>query len=119
MQTIKKQLWTVAMWVLAFIINTSQTLAARWWDDPSIAPSWSSTSWFKTAFMSTLNYFLWFLGLVTMVIIVYAGVKLVLSQWDEKEYKTAMTTITYAVVGLVLVILSYSIVRLVSEAQIA
>lgn len=119
MQNLKQQLWMIATWALTFIINTSQTLAARWWDDPSIAPTWSSTSWFKTAFMSTLNYFLWFLGLVTMVVIVYAGVKMVLSQWEEKEFKSAQQTIVYAVVGLVLVILSYSIVRLVSEAQIA
>ena len=119
MKSIKQKITTLAIWALVYSVNTSQTLAWRFGDDTSIAPWWATTSWFKQAFMNVLNYFLWFLSLLALAFIVYAGIKMVISQWEEEEFGKARTMIIYAITGLVVVILSYSLVRLVTDAPIA
>lgn len=95
-----------------FLINASSTFAAFWIDE-TVRPQWAGSWSFKSTFMSVLNYFLWFLWLLALVMIIYAGVKIVVS--DEKEVANARQQIIYAIVWLVVVILSYSIVRIVSD----
>ena len=101
----------------AFLINSTTTMAA-FWADTSIAPAWASTGWFQAWVLTVLNYFLWFLGLLTMIIIVYAGFRMVISQWEDEDFNKAKTQIVYAIIGLVVIILSYSIVRLVTDIQV-
>lgn len=65
----------------------------------------------RTAVIKVVNYFLGFLGLVCVVIIVYAGVQLVLSVGNDAAVKKATKIIQYMVLGLILVFLAYAIVN--------
>jgi len=105
--------WAIA-W--AYLINTTATLA-RWWDDLDIVPSWSTNVDFKSWVMIVINWFLSFLWLVAMAMIVYAGFRMVISQWEEEDFNKAKTQIIYAIIGLIVVILAYSIVKLVSGLE--
>jgi len=67
----------------------------------------------RTGVISILNYFLGFLGLVAVIVIIVAGVKLVTSQGNDSAVKSAQKTILYAALGLLLVFFAYAIVNFI------
>ncbi len=79
--------------------------------NPEDRPEEALTSPFRVAVMGILNYFLTFLGLVCVAFIIYAGVLLVVDGGGEENAGKAKNIILYAGVGLVLVLLSWSIVN--------
>lgn len=50
---------------------------------------------------------------ICIITIVIAGIKLVTSAGDQKKLASATSTLTYAIIGLVVTILAFVIVRLV------
>lgn len=111
MKNIKKTLRNLSVAGTSYYILTGETLARFWlWTEvrpPDGVPDWE----FSALFIKILSYFLWFLWLLALVMIIYAGVQIVV--WEEEDVKKARTSIIYAVVGLVVVILSYSIVNII------
>ncbi len=55
------------------------------------------------------------IGIVCVAYIVYAGIKITTSGENEENRKKAIKTITYAIMGLVIVLLAYSIVAIVGN----
>ncbi len=64
-----------------------------------------------SAVIDIVNYFMGFLGLVAVVFIIYAGVLMVTSAGNEEALTKGKKIITYAAIGFMVIILSYSIVR--------
>lgn len=60
-----------------------------------------------------LNKVFFWAGIVAVVVIVLAGLKYVTSAGDPGKVATAKNAILYALVGLILVILSFTIVNFV------
>ena len=50
---------------------------------------------------------------VSIIFIMIAGIKFVTSSGDEKKLASATSTLTYAIIGLVVTILAFVIVRIV------
>lgn len=50
---------------------------------------------------------------VSIIFIMIAGIKFVTSSGDEKKLASAQSTLTYAIIGLVVTILAFVIVRIV------
>jgi hypothetical protein len=65
---------------------------------------------------SLINYFLGFLGLVAVAFIIYGGVLTVTSAGEDEGIGKAKKIITYAAVGIVIIMLSYTIVTFVTGA---
>ncbi len=64
--------------------------------------------------LQTINTYLWIaVGLVCMVVIVIAGIKLISGRGDESIMKKATGTIVSAIIGIVIAIFSYLLVRVV------
>lgn len=63
-----------------------------------------------------INYFLGFLGLVAVAFLIYAGVLMVTAGGDEDQVGKARKIITYAVIGIVIILLSWTIVTFVTNA---
>ncbi len=63
-----------------------------------------------------INYFLGILGLVAVGFLIYAGVLMVTAGGAEEQVTKARKIITYAAVGIVIILLSYTIVTFVSSA---
>jgi hypothetical protein len=63
-----------------------------------------------------INYFLGMLGLVAVGFLIYAGVLMVTAGGAEEQVTKARKIIMYAVVGIVIILLSYTIVTFVSSA---
>ncbi len=55
-----------------------------------------------------------FSGVVALFLIIYSGIKLVYSGGDQKQVQSARQIMTYAILGLVLVLLSFGIIYFIS-----
>ena len=63
-----------------------------------------------------VNILLFVLGAIAVIVIVIGGIRYALSGGDSSQVSAAKNTILYAVVGLVVAILAYSIVNFVLGA---
>lgn len=55
-----------------------------------------------------------FAGIVAVILIIYSGIKFILSGGDPKQVEGARKTMTYAIIGFVLILLSFAILNLIS-----
>ena len=87
--------------------------------EPDIAGTPSSNNanagGIRTIITNVLIAVLNFLALAAVVVVVVAGIRLVVSQGEEEVKEKAKKTITYALVGLVIVLLARVIVGLVTN----
>ena len=60
-----------------------------------------------------INTFLYIGGIVAVVMMIVAGIQMTTSAGDPGAVKKAKNTMTYAIVGLVVMILAYAIVNFV------
>lgn len=63
-----------------------------------------------------VNFFLIFLGLIAVIMIIYAGILYVTAAGKEDQVGTAKKVILYSIVGIVLIALSFAIVNTVLKA---
>lgn len=81
--------------------------------DVEISSSISKDS-FGDVIIGMVNYFIGFLGVLATIAFVYAGVLWVLSGGNEESITKAKKIMTYAALGIVVVLLSYSAVRFIT-----
>ena len=63
-----------------------------------------------------INKYLWFaISVVCMWVLVYGGFKLMTASGDDKKMSEANKLLTWALIGIVISLLSYAIVRIVSN----
>ena len=63
-----------------------------------------------------INYFLGILGLVAVAFLIYAGILMVTAGGNDEQITKARKVIMYAVVGIVIILLSWTIVTFVASA---
>ncbi len=61
-----------------------------------------------------INWALIFAGVVALALIIYAGFKFVTSKGDPQEVDNAKKTLTYAIIGLLLIFFSFAILNLIA-----
>lgn len=66
----------------------------------------------RSAILSIVNWILTFLGLIAVLLIIYAGFLFIFSQGDEKQISKAKQIIIYVGIGIIVILLSYAIVQL-------
>ena len=66
-----------------------------------------------TVITDIVKTMLFIVGLLSVVIIIYSGILYIISAGNSSTVQKAKTTLTYAVVGLIVAILSYAIVSFV------
>lgn len=64
-------------------------------------------------FNTIVNVLLFIIGAVSVVMIIYGGVRYVTSAGEAKSVESAKNTIMYAIIGLIISILAYAIVNFV------
>jgi len=60
-----------------------------------------------------VNIALLFSGFVALFLILYAGIIFITSRADKAKIESARNTLTYAIIGLIIIIFSYAIVNLI------
>lgn len=68
---------------------------------------------FRTLARTVVNFFLYFLGFVATVMIIYGGVLYVTSAGNDDNVGKAKKILMYAVVGIIIILLSFAIVNTV------
>ena len=63
---------------------------------------------------NVIQWALIFAGVVALFLIIFAGFKFVTSKGDPQEVDNAKKTLTYAIVGLLLILLSFAILNLIA-----
>lgn len=84
--------------------------------NPGDKPTEVVGSDFRTAVVGFINYFLGFLGLVAVAFVIYAGVLMVTSQGEDEGTGKAKKILLYAGIGIIIILLSFAIVRLIVGA---
>ena len=69
----------------------------------------------RETLVSVLNYFLGFLGLLAVAFIIYAGILMVTSAGDDEGVTKGRKIILYAVIGIIIIFLSWTIVNFVAK----
>ena len=62
---------------------------------------------------SITNFLLYAVGVVSVIMLIIGGFRYVLSQGDQKAAESARNTILYAIIGIVIAMLAFAIVRFV------
>lgn len=62
---------------------------------------------------TAINMLLFIIGAISVIVIIIGGIKYVVSNGDSGAIQSAKNTIMYAVIGLLVAILAYSIVNFV------
>ena len=65
-----------------------------------------------------LNYFLGFLGIVALAIVIYGGFMYVTAGVNEAGADTGKKVLTYAAIGIVVILLSFVIVNTLLQAAV-
>jgi len=81
-------------------------------DDPNEVP----VQEVRPAIVNLVNYILTFLGLLAVIMIIYAGFLMLTAGGDEKQVGKAKTLIIWAGVGIIIILLSYAIVSFFVQA---
>ena len=64
-------------------------------------------------FTGITNTILYILGILSVIMLIFGGIKYALSAGDSKKVTDAKNTILYALIGLVIALLAYAIVNFV------
>ena len=67
-------------------------------------------------FTKITNTVLYAVGIVSVIMLIYGGLRYVVSGGDSKKVTDAKNTIMYAIIGLIISILAYAIVNFVINA---
>ena len=67
----------------------------------------------NTLIRNVINILLWAIGIVSVIMIIIGGIRYATSNGDSNQVSAAKNTIMYAVIGLVIAIFAYAIVKFV------
>ncbi len=67
----------------------------------------------KGLIKTVVNVLLWAVGILSVIMIIFSGFRYITSAGDASKTKSAQSTLTYSVVGLIVAIMAYAIVNMV------
>lgn len=115
-----KKVYVLFAFVLSIISPVSAVVVEvpPAWGNPDIAVTWptriQADEFTLFSFIQLINdYLRFFMGAVAFWVLVYGGIKLITAQWDAEKMSSANRLLLGAVIGIVIVIFSYAIVRLI------
>lgn len=85
------------------------------WDKCIVNGTVATLSCIPVIFSNIINALFIFVGITSLVIIIISGYKFMNSAGDPKKLESARETLTYAIVGLLLVLFSLFIRNLISQ----
>lgn len=66
-------------------------------------------------FKNVIDALLAFAGVAALFLIIFSGIKFITSGGDPKQVEGARKTLTYAIMGLLVIFLSFFIINLISQ----
>ncbi len=116
-----KKFFTPALGLLAvagiFFADTSSAALITDADNPEnvrLSTTWGGSG--RTAIRQIVNYFLYFLGLIATVMVIYGGFLYITSGGEEKGAEKGKNILIYAAVGIIIILISFAVVNTVLKA---
>lgn len=63
---------------------------------------------------NVVNAALLFSGTIALILVILSGIKFITSKGDQKQVDTAKRSLTYAILGLIIILLSFFIIQIIS-----
>lgn len=110
-----------AMAALVLLANNTlaQGTGSAFFENPqggNLVPNASAQGTLGQNVIIIINYILGFLGLIAVIFLIYAGILMVTAGGNDDQIGKARKIITYAVIGIVIILLSFTIVTFVTNA---
>ena len=64
---------------------------------------------------TVVNVLLWAVGILSVIMIIFSGLRYITSAGDASKTKSGQSTLIYSVVGLIVAIMAYAIVNMVTN----
>lgn len=110
-------LWTAALGLTSLVAFSAPAMAATVFEqcnnNPDSVVCQSRNDNAASMMQVIINTLLYVIGIAAVIMIVVGGIRYSLSSGNPSQIKEAKDTIIYAVIGLVVAILSYAIVNFV------
>ena len=103
--TIVAPMLTTANW---FTSQNTTTIWVVWWN-----VGWQGNTWFISFVQTSVNRILWFLGLISIIVLIWWWFQMVTAAGDDGKYKKWFTIVKQAVIWLILIWASAMIINLV------
>ena len=97
-----------------FVTKAYAVAGTTVWDKCLSAAGSVTISCVIPVFTNVINAALVFAGVTAVIMLIIAGIKLILSGGEAKQAAAARQIITYTLVGLVLILLSFTVVNFIS-----
>jgi len=109
---------TASFGAATLFVNKAFAQSAAFFDNPQTggAPNVSAQGTLGQNVTSIINFFLGLLGLIAVAFLIYAGILMVTAGGNDEQIGKAKKIITYAVIGIVIILLSYTIVTFVTSS---
>jgi len=109
---------SAAIGALGLFASNAFAQSAGFFDNPQggAAPAAAAQGTLGQNVTLMINYFLGILGLVAVAFLIYAGILMVTAGGNDEQIGKARKVITYAVIGIVIILLSWTIITFVTSA---
>jgi len=116
MKTITKKLVSIAMFVFAAIPCFSLAQGTNLYINELAGPLGLGTQDIRLTIASIINVALGLLGIIAVVIIIYAGFVWMTAGGNDDRIKEAKAMLINGLVGLIIIVTSYAVARFVINA---
>ena len=109
----KNLIKTISVASVSAYALTMSTIASADWGDSSNPGGMSSD--LEGTVMSLIEWILAFVALIATLMLIWGGVQYLIAGGNDDQVGNAKKTLSYGVIGLVIVGLSYAIVKVILE----
>jgi lysylphosphatidylglycerol synthetase-like protein (DUF2156 family) len=111
----KKTISKISLAVMSLLPASALAYTAPAYTAPDVLIKDPSTTSVASILGLVIDWVLLLVGGVTVLFIIYSGIQYVTSAGNKERAESAKKTLTYAVIGLVIIVLADVIVRLVMK----
>jgi type IV secretory pathway VirB2 component (pilin) len=113
LKILKKQSKKIIFSVFALAILLSPMLALAAWELPDVSGMNLPTGTLSEVVLNITDWILGFAGILALLFIIWGGIQYTTASGNEDQMQNAKKTIQWGIIGLVIVGLSYAIVKTV------
>lgn len=105
-----------ALTLLSLVPTASAALLSPTDNPQEIAAATGGEGSARSLALRMVSYFLTFLGLIAVVMVIYGGITYVTAAGEDEKINSAKKIIMYALIGIVIVLISFAIVNTILGA---
>ncbi len=95
----------------------AQSLLINTTDNPQgVADATGGNGSFRQMALRFVNFFLYFLGLVATIFVIYGGFLYITSQGDDGNVEKAKKILTFAAIGILIILISFALINTLLSA---